>query len=368
MPLTRLAKLQSQLKESNLQALAMIPGRTLYYLSALTFHLMERPIVAFFPSEGKPLLVVPDLERSKAETSPLAPRVISYAEDERSRLSAFSSAAKELRLEKTRIGIEPLSMRIFELWYLQKTIPGAEFLPADEIVTTLRLTKDEKELKAMRQAVTIAQNALENTISLIKIGMTELELSSELVMQLLRAGSQSELAFQPIIASGPNSAFVHAVPGERKLQAGDLLMLDFGARFRGYVSDITRTFVLGGIDPELAKVYEVVKNANQAGVSAVQPGLKCQQVDSAVRSVIDASGYGEYFIHRTGHGIGLDEHEAPYISSDNKQLLQPAMTFTVEPGVYLPGKGGVRIEDNVVVTQDGVEVLSSFPRELQVIS
>ncbi len=364
---TRLAQLQRRLEQRNLQALAIIPSRTMYYLSALTFHLLERPIVGFFPSEGKPLLVVPDLERTKAEASPLEPEVISYAEDETSRLKAFSSAAKKLHLEKTRIGIEPLSMRAFELWLLQKTIPRAEFVPADEVIAAMRLIKDEKELQAMRQAVAIAQTALEKTIPLIKLGMTELELSSELVMQLLRAGSQAELAFQPIIASGPNSAFVHAVPGERKLQLGDLLMLDFGARFRGYVSDLTRTFALGETDPELAQVYEAVRRANQAGVAAVQPGVRCQEVDFAARSVIEAAGYGKYFIHRTGHGIGLDEHEDPYISSANEQLLQPGMTFTVEPGIYLPGRGGVRIEDNVFVTQESGERLSSFPREIQVI-
>jgi len=201
----------------------------------------------------------------------------------------------------------------------------------------------------------------------IKIGMTEKELASELTVQLLRNGAESKLPFAPIVCAGPNSANPHAVPSERRLQAGDLLIIDWGATFDNYLSDLTRTFAIGEASPEYARIAQVVAEANQAGRDAATPGVPASLVDSAARQVIEKAGYGSYFIHRTGHGLGMEEHEEPYIRSDNTQLLLPGMTFTVEPGIYLPERGGVRIEDNVVITESGSESLSNFPRELKVV-
>jgi Xaa-Pro dipeptidase len=195
--------------------------------------------------------------------------------------------------------------------------------------------------------------------------MTEHEAASELTVQLLRAGSDSELPFPPIVASGPNSALPHAVPSERKLQRGDLVVIDWGAAVDGYISDLTRTLAIGPADPELVKVHGIVLDANRAGCAAVRPGVPAAEVDRAARAVIDAAGYGEFFTHRTGHGIGMEAHEPPYIRGDNQEPLIPGMTFTVEPGIYLPGRGGVRIEDNVVVTADGSECLSVLQRDLR---
>jgi Xaa-Pro dipeptidase len=247
-------------------------------------------------------------------------------------------------------------------------LPESTFIPASEVTTQLRIIKDEGEIEAMRNAVSIAESAMENMLPLIRIGMTERELASELVVQLLQCGSEPEVPFSPIVASGPNSALPHAVPSERMLQQGDLLIIDWGARVEGYVSDLTRTFAIGEVEEELTQIYQVVKAANAAGTNAIRPGISCSEIDQAARSEIASAGFGKYFIHRTGHGIGLESHEGPYISDDNQELLAPGMTFTVEPGIYLPNKGGVRIEDNVVITQDGGESLSTFTRELQTIS
>jgi Xaa-Pro dipeptidase len=186
-------------------------------------------------------------------------------------------------------------------------------------------------------------------------------------MQLLRAGSDPELPFSPIVASGPNSALPHAVPGDRELSAGDLLILDWGATSRGYISDLTRTLAMGEIEAELARIHEIVQQSNAAGRWAVMPEGTCGGVDQAARAVIAASGYGEFFIHRTGHGIGLEAHEPPYIRGDSAERLAPGMVFTVEPGIYLPGRGGVRVEDNVLVTAEGGESLTTFPRDLRVV-
>ena len=219
----------------------------------------------------------------------------------------------------------------------------------------------------MRGAVKIAQDALEATLPQIKIGMTEKELSSELVVQLLKHGSEPEMPFAPIVSGGPNAANPHASPTERKLQAGDLLVVDWGATYDSYISDLTRTFAVGEVDEEYQKIHRIVQESNAAGRAAAQPGVPCANVDKAARDVIQKAGYGVYFTHRTGHGIGMEGHEEPYMRGDNMQLLEPGMAFTVEPGIYLPDRNGVRIEDNVVITETGADVLSGMPREIRVV-
>jgi len=224
--------------------------------------------------------------------------------------------------------------------------------------------KDETEIAAMQRAVEIAQNALRDTIPAIKPGVTEREIAAELTTHLLRRGSSPAFPFQPIVSGGPNSANPHAVPTDRPLQRGDLLVIDYGATVEGYFSDITRTFAIGAVEPELRHIAEIVEQANAAGRAAAGPGVPARTVDEAARSVIEDAGYGEYFTHRTGHGLGLEVHEPPFIRGDNEQILQPGMTFTVEPGIYLPGRGGVRIEDDILITEDGSRSLTDLPRPL----
>lgn len=219
----------------------------------------------------------------------------------------------------------------------------------------------------MRKAVQIAEAGLKATIPFIKAGVTEREIAAELTLQLFRAGSDPEMAFSPIVSGGPNSANPHASPSDRKLAAGDLLVIDWSAAWNGYISDLTRTFAIESITPEFEKVFNTVKAANQAGREAARPGIPAGDIDRAARKVIEAAGYGKYFTHRVGHGIGMEGHEAPYMFAENPLILQPGMAFTVEPGIYLPDRNGVRIEDNVVVTDAGADVLSTFPRDLTII-
>jgi Xaa-Pro dipeptidase len=217
----------------------------------------------------------------------------------------------------------------------------------------------------MRKAVQIAQNALEAALPAVRIGMTEREFAAELTLQLLRHGSDPAMPFSPIVSCGPNSANPHASPSERAFQPGDLLVVDWGATNQGYISDLTRTFQIGQAEPEFEHIANLTIQANQAGREACRPGAPIESVDRAARSVIEAAGYGKYFFHRTGHGIGMEGHEEPYIRSGNRQLLEPGMSFTVEPGIYLPERGGVRVEDNVIITTMGAECLSDLPRELR---
>ncbi len=347
--------------------IALNPSPSLYYLTGLSFHLIERPIIWLFAPDEQPIFIIPELELPKAETSGLSFEPYSYGEDEASREQAFHKVAERLHLNEKRVGIEPLRFRVFELRLLEKAAPRATFSSAETIFTKLRIIKDEKEINAIRGAVEIAEEALKATLPLIRIGMTELEVASELTFQLLRAGSQPEIPFSPIAAAGPNSALPHATPSDRTLQAGDLLVLDFGATCSGYISDLTRTFAIGEYDDETAKIHNIVCQANAAGRDAIRPGIACQELDRAARAVIEGDGYGQYFIHRTGHGFGLEAHEPPSIREGNELALAQGMTFTIEPGIYLPGRGGVRVEDNMVVTQDGGESFSTYPRQIEVI-
>jgi len=186
-------------------------------------------------------------------------------------------------------------------------------------------------------------------------------------MQLLKQGSDSEMPFAPIVSGGPNAANAHVLPSDRKLQVGDMLVVDWGAAYDGYMSDLTRTFAVGEVDEEFKKIHKIVQDSNAAGRAAGKPGVPCANVDKAARDVIEKAGYGVYFTHRTGHGIGMEVHEEPYMRGDNMQILEPGMAFTVEPGIYIPNRNGVRIEDNVVITEAGADTLSDMPREIRIV-
>ncbi|MFN8425651.1 MAG: Xaa-Pro peptidase family protein [Anaerolineales bacterium] len=364
---TRLDKLNASLSTGGLDSVILNPGPTLSYLTGLNFHLMERPVVLFFAKDQTPALVLPELELQKVANLPYKLQVFSYSENPAEWDAAFRKAAQALGLDGKRIGVELRQLRLLEFRYVKNAAPEADFPDAGDALSQLRLRKDKTEVEAMRRAVQIAQSALEATIPLIKIGMTEKELSAELVMQLFKHGSEPEMPFSPIVSSGPNSANPHASPSERTLQAGDLLVVDWGAAHGGYISDLTRTFAVGEVDAEYAKIHKIVQEANAAGRAASKPGVPCADVDKAARDVIEQAGYGKYFTHRTGHGIGMEGHEDPYMRGDNMQLLEPGMAFTVEPGIYLAGRNGVRIEDNVVITESGADVLSDMPREMRVV-
>lgn len=363
----RLSKLNESLHSSGLEALALNPSPSLVYLTGLHFHLMERPVVVFFTTDRAPVIVLPELEMLKVKTLPFEVKAFPYGEDPSKWEAVFRQALGSLGLDGKRIGVEPRALRLLEYQYVRAGAPKADFPDASDVVSRLRVHKDSDEAAAMRRAVQIAQSALEATIPLVKIGMTEQELASELVMQLLGHGSQSEMVFTPIVSGGPNSANPHAVPSGRKLQPGDLLVVDWGAASGGYISDLTRTFAVGEVEAEYQKIHRIVQEANAAGRAAARPGVPCAAVDIAARTVIERAGYGQYFTHRTGHGIGMEGHEDPYMRGDNMQVLEPGMAFTVEPGIYLPGRNGVRIEDNVIITETGADCLSDMQREIRVV-
>ncbi len=363
----RIQRLTNRMEATGVDCLAVVPGPNMLYLTGLHFHLSERPVIAFFPAAGRPVLLAPGFEAIKTEHAPrpMDWRVFTYS-DEAGPDAACAQACAALGLAGKKLAVEQLTMRVLELTMVQRDAPGVQIVPAEPLLAELRMRKDADELAHMRRAAQVAEEALARTLEAIRPGMTEREIAAELQIHLMRGGS-GVLPFEPLVQSGPNSASPHGATTDRRLQPGDILLIDFGARVGGYASDITRTFIVGEPDPELHKVHQIVQAANAAGRAAAGPGVPCQEVDRAARQVIKEAGYGDYFIHRTGHGLGLEGHEPPYIVEGNAQRLEVGMTFTVEPGVYLPGKGGVRVEDDVVITEDGCESLTTFERGLQVI-
>jgi Xaa-Pro dipeptidase len=362
----RLNRLFSLMKTYGLDAMVFNPGPSLNYLIGLSFHLMERPVVLLLIPNETPVLIMPELETAKLPLATIPLEGVTYGENPATWRGVFVTACQNYKLEGKKIGVEPTRLRFLELRLLEKGARG-QFISAEEVISGLRMQKDASEIEMMRRAVSIAQEALLATLPFIKAGKSEREIAAELSVQLLRAGSDSEVPFTPIVSSGANSANPHATPSDRRLQRGDLLVIDWGATYHGYVSDLTRTFAIGEVDAELKQIAGIVEQANAAGRSTAGPEKAAGEIDQAARAVITDAGYSKYFTHRTGHGIGLEGHEPPYIYAENPQILLEGMAFTVEPGIYLPGRGGVRIEDNVVITASGSETLSSLPRQLQTI-
>ncbi|QKG84203.1 aminopeptidase P family protein [Kroppenstedtia pulmonis] len=249
---------------------------------------------------------------------------------------------------------------------LEEILEGIKPLPASGIVEKLRQVKDEEEIRIMKQAAKIADHAFKDILKEIRPGRREKEISMELEFLMRKQGATSS-SFDTIVASGPRSALPHGVAGERILQKGDLITMDFGALYQGYCSDITRTVMLGQPSAKQREIYEIVLEAQQKGVAAIQPGMTGREVDAVARDLITDRGYGEYFGHSTGHGLGMEVHEPPHLSVKGETRLEPGMVVTVEPGIYLPELGGVRIEDDVLVTENGYEVLTHSPKELIII-
>lgn len=238
----------------------------------------------------------------------------------------------------------------------------AEIVPLNELVEQLRAVKDRAELARIESAARIADEALAATVRMLRPGTTELQVQAALD-DAMRAGGATGPAYDTIVASGPNSARPHALPTSREMASGDLVIIDTGALVDGYRSDMTRTFVLGEMSGPVEAMLDVVTRSQAAGVAAVGPGVKAGEIDEACRSVIGEAGMGEAFVHGTGHGVGLHIHELPRVGSGSAAILRPGHVLTVEPGVYVPGVGGVRVEDLVVVTEDGCRPLTLHPKE-----
>ncbi|RFU69783.1 aminopeptidase P family protein [Peribacillus saganii] len=261
-----------------------------------------------------------------------------------------------------KLGFEQEHMTYFTFKAYEAAFEG-ELVPTSGVVEKLRLIKTPSEIKILKEAAEIADAAFKHIVGYIRPGLTELEVSNELEFFMRKQGATSS-SFDIIVASGHRSALPHGVASDKMIETGDFVTLDYGAYYNGYVSDITRTLAVGEPGEELKKIYDIVLEAQLRGMAGIKPGMIGKEADALTRNLIEEKGYGQYFGHSTGHGIGLEVHEGPALSVKSDTILEPGMVVTVEPGIYIPGVGGVRIEDDTIITDSGNESLTHSTKEL----
>ncbi len=352
----RLRRARAAMASTRVDALLLSVGTDLPYLLGYEAMASERLTMAVIPAEGDVTLFVPRLEAPRVQRIDDVFTVRSWGETDHP-----VDTVADLVRGATTVAIGDHTWSRF-LLALQDALPDVRFQPASPLTAPLRLVKEPGETELLRGAGAAADRVARHLIGEPFSGRAEKDLARWIGDALVQEGHDS--AAFTIVASGPNSASPHHQPGHRMIRHGDTVVLDFGGRIGGYCSDTSRTFSVGAPPGEVTEVYQVLREAQQAGVDAVRPGATAESVDGAARRVIEDAGYGEHFIHRTGHGIGLEVHEDPYLVDGNTQLLEPGMVFSVEPGIYLAGRFGVRIEDIVVVTDDGAERLNHSSRDL----
>lgn len=279
-------------------------------------------------------------------------------------LAAYQKASEILKsLGAEKVGFEDTEITVAELAALKKNLPGFKFLPAGEQILAVRCTKTEEELEYISKAQSITDKAFAEILKFIKKDVTELDIATELEYQIKKSGATG-LAFDSIIASGANSSKPHAHPTSKKIAPGDPITMDFGARYNGYCADMTRTVFCGEPGKEIRNIYNIVLNAQLAVLSNVIIGMTGKEVDSLAREIITANGYKDNFQHGLGHSVGLDIHEKPTMNMISEEVLSENQLITVEPGIYVPGLGGVRIEDLIVIKKDGIINLTKSPKDI----
>ena len=339
-----------------MEGVIVVPGPNMRYFTGVNSLLLERPFMLFLPTDGKAVLVAPTLEAGPYLEHPLQIRVHEWTDSEGSE-GAMGKASDSLDL-RGKWGVEGRTPFLFLDRLMRKATP--KFVGAEQILQGLREVKDEVELTLLKKSAEILSKSFESFPELITEGISELQVAAR-ATQIIRDNGADKVD-DMLVQSGPRGADPHSLPTSKKLRKGEGVIIDVGATYEGYYADITRTFSVGN-DGELEKVYDKVLQAEEEAIVASGNGVEVGKVDGAARGVLNKAGLGRYFIHRTGHGLGLEVHEAPYIVEGGKEKLGPNMCFTVEPGVYMRGKLGVRIEDNVLVERKEAVQITDTPKE-----
>ncbi len=348
-------------RDLSVDAVALVPGANFTRAVGQSFGSNERPIVVVIPAEGQPAAIMPNLELGSWELVDFEGAVFDWY-DQTGYQSAFEELAAHLPL--TSLAVEGQAMRVFVQQAFSKAYPGLRVVDGEVQISGLRAIKTESDVAALTAAIEISERALERVVRAVRIGQTEADVERALIQALFAEGAD-ELAFSPIIAAAENSARPHAhARADYKIQSGDALLFDFGARKHGFAADITRTFFVGEVSDADREVYDTVLRANLKGFDVCRPGVTAHDIDDAVTGVLEASPYADRIRTKTGHGLGREVHETPYIMRGNDQLIEEGMVWTNEPGLYDLNSFGVRIEDDVLVTAKGPEVLTSdAPKE-----
>ncbi|WP_079507519.1 M24 family metallopeptidase [Mesobacillus jeotgali] len=360
----KIVVLNEYLRNQDWMAGLITSKENIYYLSGFDYEPHER-FVGIFLIGHKPLFVLPEMEMEMLLESGWDYDSLTYTDSENvwEKISRFYGDAtgtiKELAVEVSCLSLKNVR-------HLKQMFPNTRIKNLDPKLTGMRMIKRPEEIKKLKTAATYADYAINIGIDALKEGVTELEVLAEIEYKLKKAGIR-ELSFSPMVLFGNNSSKPHGETGENQLKSGDTVIFDLGVKYEGYCSDITRTVIFKELKDEVKKMYETVLKANASALKECKPGNRIRNIDSAARHEISANGYGPYFPHRIGHGLGINIHEEPSLHSENENSLKTGMVLTVEPGIYIPGLGGIRIEDDVVITDNGCEVLTKFPKDLQVV-
>jgi len=360
----RVEKLKKIGKKAGIDAFLVNSGRNMRYFAGFSALAIERFAGVIIPVEtGAPVVLVPRLEEEKAKEYSEFEEIKSY-DDSENPATLLSQIVKELTLEKAVFGVEgTLPFKFYRM--LVECSPETRIEDASIFFSQLRSIKSFEELKRMEKAASIVAEGIKAGIDFIKPGVTELAVSFQIEKTIKENGGES-VPFC-IVLSGSNSALPHGDTSDRKVRKEDIVLMDVGAVYEGYYADITRTVFVGKATKMQKKIYGIVVKAQEAAIKTVKPSIEAEDVDRAARKTIEDAGYGQYFTHRTGHGLGLEVHEEPYIAPGNTTVLKPGMTFTIEPGIYLAGKFGVRVEDDLAVSTSKAKLLSNLSKEFLVI-
>lgn len=355
----RMKQLEQSMNDKGLDSLLVTDPKHVYYLTGFASDPHERFLGLLLVRGEEPLLIVPALDAEAASAASSVKNILTHSDTD----NPYLLLQQQFKGSIGTLGIEKEQLTVARYEELSASVSAKQYADIGPLLRSMRVNKSTEEIKRMKHAMELIEEVLRQGLKSVKVGVTEIEIVAELEYLMKKLGAQGP-SFDTMVLSGPKTALPHGTPGDRKIQHGDLLMFDMGVYADGYASDITRTFAVGDISPELKSIYNAVLEANLAGIQAIQPGVALASVDQAARAAIDKAGYGPYFLHRLGHGLGMDVHEYPSVHGNNTDLVQPGMVFTVEPGVYVAGLGGVRIEDDIFVTENGVDVLTSYPKEL----
>ncbi|MGV3464735.1 MAG: M24 family metallopeptidase [Heyndrickxia sp.] len=361
----RLQSLTEWLKVQNIDAAFITSSENVFYLSGFNSDPHERLLGVAVFQDKEPFLICPALDVNDAKQSGWEYEVIGCSDTD----NAWDIVAKNInsRVEKVqRMALEKEHINLERYEEILKRFSEATFVAAEEKLRELRLVKDENEKRILKKAAEFADFAVQVGINEIAEGKTELDIIAAIEYELKKKGI-SQMSFDTMVLTGNNAASPHGNPGLTKIKKGDLVLFDLGVVYEGYCSDITRTVAYDHINDEQHKIYHTVLKAEEEAVKAVKPGIKAKELDQLARDIITDAGYGEYFTHRLGHGLGIGVHEYPSVTNTNELTLKEGMVFTIEPGIYVPGVAGVRIEDDVFVTKNGVDLLTSFDKTLQII-
>ncbi len=362
----RILKFSSWLEKENIDFAVLTSSENVFYFTNYLSDPHERLLALIFYPDGECLLICPEMETGAARKAGYDKQIIGYDDTEDPWEKIKKATGKKLSSVR-RIAVEKSHMNIERFEILRKLYPSAHFVRAEEKLNELRMIKDEDELKKLKKACEIADFAIQAGINELKEGTSELAIVAAIEYELKKKGIH-QMSFPTTVLTGPKAAMPHGTPDLTEIRKGEFVLFDLGVVYEGYCSDITRTIAFGDVGKEHSEIYETVKTAQMAAIQTAKPGVTCERLDETARNIIRDAGYGPYFTHRLGHGLGINIHEYPSVTGKNPLCLREGMVFTVEPGIYIPGKTGVRIEDVVAVTKDGVEVLTNFPKELQIVT